>query len=117
MNPLSHTRQNSDSPRTEIAESVSQLHDCVGSLWKLQHETVIPAICQVPTPTQDRLNTRVLRSLGLKARLHLVGMYQALDDIEMQTFCRAIPKIPQRLLPRWKRNLYDPVAGVMDAFQ
>lgn len=63
---------------------------------------------------QQALNTKVLRKLGLlESRTHLVSMYEAVrsDPEELELFQTTIPSIPQRLIPRWKRTLYEPRIG------
>jgi hypothetical protein len=80
-----------------------------------QEETyLIPAIAKwIPESDQKSLNDRVIRKLGiLDSRLHLVGMHEAVWDIgsarDRQLFDQVIPMIPRKMVPRWRRTLYEP---------
>jgi hypothetical protein len=80
---------------------------------------LVPTIARfVPDKEQRQLNDRVIRSLGVwDSRLHLVGMHEAVwelnDEHERQLFRTSIPSIPQRMIPRWKRLLYEPRVGAL----
>lgn len=85
----------------------------------IEDSILVPAIAMtVPESEQQSFNNRVLRNLGLlDSRLHLVGMREAVweggDDNEKSLFEKAIPSIPQMMIPRWKRLLYDPQTEVL----
>lgn len=87
---------------------------------ELEDELLVPAISKiVPESEQHSFNSKVLRNLGLwDSRLHLVSMYEAIeasgDTDEKAMFENAIPSIPQMMIPRWRRKLYEPRAGVLD---
>jgi hypothetical protein len=86
----------------------------------LENSFLVPTIARiVPEHEQKSFNNKVIRNLGvLDSRLHLVGMHEAVwelnDDQEKKLFEETIPSIPQRLIPRWKRLLYQPRVGVLD---
>lgn len=88
---------------------------------EIEDKLLVPAIAKVvPESEQHSFNNRVLRNLGVwDSRLYLVAMYEAVqesgDKFEMALFEKAIPSIPQMMIPRWRRKLYEPRAGVLDA--
>ena len=88
---------------------------------EIEDKLLVPAIAKVvPASEQHSFNNRVLRNLGVwDSRLYLVAMYEAVEEsgnkIEMALFEKAIPSIPQMMIPRWRRKLYEPRAGVLDA--
>jgi hypothetical protein len=93
--------------RVGCARQPGSIHDGTGNNF------LVPAIAQcVPESEQKSFNNKVLKSLGLwDSRMHLVGMHEAVlecDNLqEGEIFKQAIPSIPQLMIPRWKRNLYD----------
>ena len=111
-----------------IAQMSSSLHSTLRSSYELQERIIVPAVAlYVPERDQKSMSFNVLRSLGiLDSRLHLVAMRDAIWDQaesnkgittsidERALFNEVIPSIPRSLLPRWKRTLYDPQAGVLD---
>eukprot|EP00980_Cylindrotheca_fusiformis_P014503 scaffold3875_cov123-Cylindrotheca_fusiformis.AAC.23 len=73
----------------------------------------------VPESEQKSFNNKVLRNLGLlDSRLHLVHMHEAVWESnieeEKDLFLQSIPTIPQKMIPRWKRNLYLPRTSVLE---
>jgi hypothetical protein len=89
-------------------------------MLSIEDGLLVPTIARfVPDKVQRQLNDRVIRSLGVwDSRLHLVGMYEAVwelnDEQEKQLFRKSIPSIPQRMIPRWKRLLYEPRVGALN---
>jgi hypothetical protein len=80
----------------------------------------VPAIAALVSESEQiGFNGKVLSRLGLlDSRLHLVHMKEAVweagDTAEQLLFETEIPSIPQMMIPRWKRNLYDPQTCVLD---
>lgn len=105
--------------------------ECLALQAKLRakhaHEVglVVPLVAAfVPKVEQERFNQQVLRRLGLlSSRLHLVGMADVvatvpatrgkgfLDGDQLDTFRKRIPSVARRMIPRWRRLLYEPRAG------
>ena len=89
-------------------------------MMDVENNLLVPAIAKVvPESEQHSFNSKVLRNLGLfDSRLHLVAMYEAIEESgnadEKALFEKAIPSIPQMMIPRWRRKLYEPKAGVLD---
>jgi hypothetical protein len=54
----------------------------------------------------------------LESRIHLVGMHETVtscnDKSEYAMFQKVIPSIPQRMIPRWHKSLYEPKAGALN---
>lgn len=102
-----------------ISESEA-IVDCANSMLELEDNLLVPVIARVvPAPEQKSFNDKVIRKLGiLDSRLHLVGMHEAVIELnnkeEQELFRTSIPKIPQMMIPRWKRLLYEPRVGVLD---
>eukprot|EP00559_Dactyliosolen_fragilissimus_P006800 CAMPEP_0184871572 /NCGR_PEP_ID=MMETSP0580-20130426/40796_1 /TAXON_ID=1118495 /ORGANISM="Dactyliosolen fragilissimus" /LENGTH=261 /DNA_ID=CAMNT_0027374249 /DNA_START=473 /DNA_END=1259 /DNA_ORIENTATION=+ len=100
-----------------ISELAANLSRIMSVILHLEVNLIIPAVSKVvPYREQDFFNKRVLIKLGLlDSRIHLVGMRDAVwesgDDAERDLFDTAIPYIPRMMIPRWRRNLYDPQAG------
>jgi hypothetical protein len=96
------------------------MQSCAKTMMDVENYLLVPAIAKVvPESEQHSFNSKVLRSLGLlDSRLHLVAMYEAIEESwnteEKALFKQAIPSIPQMMIPRWKRKLYGPKAGVLD---
>lgn len=96
-----------------IAVNAGLVADTVNHMYELEKSVLVPAVAVlVPEAEQKSFNNQVIRKLGiLDSRLHLVGMYEAvqeLDRFEKDLFKATIPSIARTMLPRWKRNLYDP---------
>jgi hypothetical protein len=104
----------------DVIEKSASLQSCAKTMMDVEDTLLVPAIAKVvPEAEQHSFNNRVLRSLGiLDSRLHLVAMYEAIEESgnpeEKALFERAIPSFPQMMIPRWKRKLYGPKAGVLD---
>ena len=103
---------------TQVAQQAAAIATLTQSMLDREVQVVLPIVARIWTESeQSVLNGRVIRSLGLlDARLHLVGMSEAISDDsnaveERQLFRRVIPGLAQSLIPRWKRTLYDPRAG------
>jgi hypothetical protein len=99
-----------------MAELATEMAVTVQSMRQEEEAVVVPLIAQyISSADQTTLNDKVLRKLGiLDSRIHLVSMYETIVaecPNEMDIFQRSIPSIPRRLIPRWKRLLYDPRVG------
>ena len=103
-----------------IASDSASLEQYARSMMERENNLLVPAIAQiVPESEQKKFNNKVLKNLGLlDSRLHLVGMHEAVWESniekEKELFQKAIPSIPQMMIPRWKRNLYQPRTHVLD---
>ena len=103
-----------------IAQMSSTLTYKTRSIYKKEEKYLIPAISiLVPVKEQKSFSNKVLRNLGiLDSRVHLVGMYDAVwekdDETERELFVSAIPYLPRMMIPRWRKALYEPQAGVLD---
>jgi hypothetical protein len=93
----------------EYARSMLQREDAI----------LVPGIARiVPEAEQKSFNNQVIRMLGVfDSRMHLVGMHEAVWELEnkkeRELFQEAIPSIPQYMIPRWKRTLYEPRVGIL----
>jgi len=89
-------------------------------MMEKENTLLVPAIAQIVTESEQKsFNNKVLRSLGiLDSRLHLVGMHEAVleskNPKEQELFRHAIPSIPQMMIPRWKRKLFEPKTRVFE---
>lgn len=97
----------------------ADLASLVRHIMKLEDTFLVPAVAILTPVSQQRaFNNKVIRSLGiLDSRVHLVGMYDAVleqGEDEQALFQQEIPAIPRYMIPRWKRLLYDPQAGVLE---
>jgi hypothetical protein len=87
------------------------------SMLRKEDSLLVPAVARiVPESEQKSFNNKVIRTLGVfDSRLHLVGMHEAVWDLEniseREIFQEAIPSIPRMMIPRWKRLLYEPRVG------
>jgi hypothetical protein len=103
-----------------IAEDSAELESCARSMMNRENSLLVPAIAEVvPESEQKSFNSKVLRNLGLlDSRLHLVHMHEAVWESniaeEKKLFQQNIPSIPQRMIPRWRRNLYLPQTNVLE---
>lgn len=104
----------------EVANHSAELQKLVHRMISIEDKVLVPAIgALVPTREQKSFNNKVLRKLGLlDSRLHLVGMYETVfednDPLEKELFHQAIPGITRKLIPRWKRKLYQPKTYMME---
>lgn len=99
-----------------MIELATEMAETVQSMRQEEETVIVPLIAQYVSSTdQTTLNNNVIRKLGIfDSRIHLVSMYESIvaecpDELEL--FQRSIPSIPRRLIPRWKRLLYDPRVG------
>jgi len=103
-----------------MAANSAAIADCAKTMLKLEDSMLVPTIARVvPAREQKSFNDRVIRNLGiLDSRLHLVGMREAVWELdnekERQLFNASIPTLPQMMIPRWKRLLYEPRVGVLN---
>jgi len=112
--------------RIEAASNVAQLSSSLYSrakdIFDKQERYIVPAVASVVNESEQRsFNNKVIRKLGiLDSRLHLVGMHDAVmseeSEHEKALFADYIPMIPRIMIPRWRRTLYEPVAGNLDGF-
>lgn len=87
-------------------------------LFQRENTYLVPIITILVTEfQQDLFNTNVLRVLGLfNSRMHLVSMHEAVleaSEEERTLFEKEIPFVARMMIPRWKRLLYEPAAGVL----
>jgi len=103
-----------------VASGSAKIAEHAKLMLDLEDSLLVPTIARVVSESEQKsFNNQVIRNLGIfDSRLHLVGMHEAVwalgDDKEKKLFEDTIPGIPQRLIPRWKRLLYEPQAGVLD---
>jgi hypothetical protein len=117
-NAKPHQRQ---AALSNVLQSSSQIGSIMKSIYDREDRLLVPAVAKlVPSKEQKSFNNKVLRALGLfESRVHLVGMYDAVHDDcfgnkkERDLFEIAIPSIPRMMIPRWRRTLYEPQAGVL----
>lgn len=106
----------------DVVQSSRQLVDLLTSMRSLQEEFIVPAISSVVlSKVQKAFNNKVLLNLGLlESRVHLVGMHDAVwelednDDVERIKFEREIPYVARVMIERWRDSLYRPKAGALD---
>ena len=104
----------------EVAKQSAELSNLVQRMISIEDTLLVPAIgAIVPTKEQKAFNNKVLMKLGLlDSRLHLVGMYEAVwdgdDAVEKELFQEAIPGISRKMIPRWKRKLYQPKTYMLE---
>lgn len=103
-----------------VAVQSLRLQEYASKMKEVEDSFLVPAVAAlVPETEQKSFNNKVLRALGvLDSRLHLVGMYEAIvDDAnaakEKELFQKAIPTVPQMMIPRWKRKLYEPTTSML----
>lgn len=103
-----------------VTDQSNRLHNYAKNMMEIENTYLVPAIAElVSEDEQKAFNNKVLLNLGLlDSRLHLVGMHEAVwetnDLTEKELFRQAIPSIPQLLIPRWKRTLYNPRTSMLD---
>mmetsp|Transcript_31828 Transcript_31828/g.32298 ORF Transcript_31828/g.32298 Transcript_31828/m.32298 type:complete len:107 (+) Transcript_31828:111-431(+) len=104
----------------EIVERSAQLQTVAQQMMHTEDQLLVPAIALlVPEREQKSFNQKVLLKLGLlDSRLHLVGMHETLldhnNDKEIQLFRKAIPALSRKMIPRWKRKLYEPKTHMLE---
>ena len=92
----------------DVVQSSRQLVDLLTSMRSLQKEFIVPAISSVVlSKVQKSFNNKVLLNLGLlESRVHLVGMHDAVwelednDDVERIKFEREIPYVARVMIER-----------------
>mmetsp|Transcript_25838 Transcript_25838/g.39649 ORF Transcript_25838/g.39649 Transcript_25838/m.39649 type:complete len:302 (+) Transcript_25838:117-1022(+) len=103
-----------------VVEDATALEGCARSMMELEDSLLVPSVARVvPESEQKAFNDKVVKKLGLfESRLHLVGMHEAVQESqnpqEKALFERDIPYIPQMMIPRWKRKLYEPRTSVFE---
>lgn len=104
-----------------VASNSARISGSVRWMLDLSDALLVPTIARVvPESEQKAFNNRVIRNLGLwDSRLHLVSMHEAVwelkDEKERELFQETIPSIPRAMIPRWKRLLYEPQAGMLES--
>ena len=104
----------------DIANQAADLQNLVQRMISIEDTYLVPAIgATVPVREQKSFSNKVLRKLGiLDSRLHIVGMFDAIcedsDGKEMKLFQQEIPGITRKIIPRWKRKLYEPKTYMME---
>ena len=107
---------------SEILSLSRDLSSVATAIFEKEDELLVPAVAAiVPSKNQKSFNSKVLRKLGLfESRVHLVGMHDAVWDDhygserERELFDVEIPTLPRMMIPRWRKSLYAPKAGVLD---
>ncbi|CAB9497660.1 expressed unknown protein [Seminavis robusta] len=118
------TQTFSNRPNPSVASAVAtqseELANLARSMLERELDYVIPTVglC-VPENDQQKFNNQVIKFLGvLEARVHLVHMHEVVteskSDLEEQLWKESIPSLPRSLIPRWKRTLYEPMAGMLE---
>ena len=107
----------SDKERLKVAEEVAllsaQIVEHGRSMIQVEDSILVPAVGELVSESEQKtFNNKVIRNLGIfDSRLHLVGMHEAVeelnDEAERMLFEKTIPALPQKMIPRWKRNLYE----------
>jgi len=103
-----------------MATKSAAISDCARSMLRLEDSLLVPTIARVVPPREQKnFNDKVIRNLGiLDSRIHLVGMHEAVWELdnerERELFKTSIPSLPQMMIPRWKRLLYEPRVGVLN---
>jgi hypothetical protein len=90
------------------------------AMLEREDKFLVPAVANiVPESEQKSFNNKVIRNLGVfDSRVHLVGMHEAVwqldKESERKLFDETIPSIPRKMIPRWKRLLYEPAIGKLN---
>jgi len=104
----------------EIMDRSAQLQSVAQRMMETEEQLLVPAVALlVPEREQKSFNQKVLLKLGLlDSRLHLVGMYEAINnndqEKEKELFQKAIPSLSRKMIPRWKRKLYEPKTYMLE---
>lgn len=107
---------------SNMAQMASSLQSRTREIFQLEEKFLVPAVAMIVSDGEQKaFNSRVIRKLGiLDSRLHLVGMHDTVmleeSEEEKALFSEYIPMIPRMMIPRWKRTLYKPKAGILDEF-
>lgn len=103
-----------------MSEKSAAIAERARLMLSLEDSLLVPTIARIVPPSEQKsFNDKVIRNLGiLDSRLHLVGMHEAVwelnDEQERALFKKSIPSLPQMMIPRWKRLLYEPRVGVLN---
>jgi len=106
-----------------VAEMSAALTSRMRSVFDREDRILVPAVALIiPEREQRALSKKVIRKLGvLDSRRHLVGMHDAIwegsDVRERELFEEEIPYLARTMIPRWRRLLYLPAAGMLDGIQ
>eukprot|EP00977_Amphora_coffeiformis_P019920 scaffold7626_cov159-Amphora_coffeaeformis.AAC.4 len=132
---LNHSNRNTGIYQTQLSRNTidqasrttATLAATAQGMLKTEDALLVPIVAHfVPVREQVSFNNKVIRSLGVwDSRLHLVGMHEAVvhyknndgdahaADVEYASFENEIPYLPRMMIPRWKRNLYDPKVAIL----
>jgi hypothetical protein len=119
--PFSSSRPHKHT-QLHLQQTAHQLANEAAEMLEMEDNLLIPIVAHyIPTTEQSAFNNKVIRCLGiLDSRLHLVGMHQAVFNLdnndEIQIFEKTIPYIPRSMIPRWKRTLYDPKVSTLEGY-
>ena len=113
------------SKRREAIKNVAEMSASLATRFQTMFEQsaeriLVPAIALMVSERDQRaVSNRVIRKLGvLDSRRHLVGMYDAVLEEgsanERELFESEMPSLARAMIPRWRRKLYEPAAGMLD---
>lgn len=122
---ISSTSSIDISKRREAIKNVAEMTASLATRFQTMFEQsaeriLVPAVALiVPERDQRAVSNRVIRKLGvLDSRRHLVGMYDAVLEEgsanERELFESEMPSLARAMIPRWRRKLYEPAAGMLD---
>ena len=116
------------SKRREAIKNVAEMSASLATRFQAIFEQsaeriLVPAVALIVSERDQRaVSNKVIRKLGvLDSRRHLVGMYDAVLEEgsakERALFESEMPSLARAMIPRWRRNLYEPTAGMLDGFR
>ena len=115
---MSRARKDPSAIAQKVAIKSAQIVESAQTMKDLEDSLLVPTIAQLVSESEQKsFNNKVIKNLGIwDSRLHLVQMHEAVanNEAEKKLFEQTIPGIPQMMIPRWKRLLYQPRAGVLD---
>ena len=122
---ISSTSSIDISKRREAIKNVAEMSASLATRFQAMFEQsaeriLVPAVALTVSERDQRaVSNRVIRKLGvLDSRRHLVGMYDAVLDEgsanERELFESEMPSLARAMIPRWRRKLYEPAAGMLD---
>jgi hypothetical protein len=104
----------------DLSVKAGVIAEIASSMLEREESFLVPAVAMLVSDSEQRsFNKQVIRKLGiLDSRLHLVSMHEAVqsNEAEQRLFQETIPTIPQMMIPRWKRLMYEPRVGVLETF-
>jgi hypothetical protein len=114
-----------NSKRREAIKNVAEMSASLATRFQTMFEQsaeriLVPAVAHIVSEKDQRaVSNRVILKLGvLDSRRHLVGMYDAVLEEgsakERALFESEMPSMVRAMIPRWRRKLYEPAAGVLD---